>query len=95
MINKIILTVSPIFSILPKSAAAIESWMYNVAKRLDMKTESFVYEMMGIVLILLLISIVKLSIKFGKCIQGYFKKWTRLDPYSYADRIVKLNINFL
>ncbi|MCV5434054.1 UDP-glucose--(glucosyl)LPS alpha-1,2-glucosyltransferase, partial [Escherichia coli] len=35
MIKKIIFTVTPIFSIPPKGAAAVETWIYQVAKRLS------------------------------------------------------------
>lgn len=37
MINKIVFTVTPIYSIPPKSAAAVESWIYHVAKRLEIE----------------------------------------------------------
>lgn len=33
MIKKIIFTVTPIFSIPPKGAAAVETWIYQVAKK--------------------------------------------------------------
>lgn len=33
MIDKLVLTVTPIFSIPPRSAAAVETWMYQVAQR--------------------------------------------------------------
>ncbi|EBK9580833.1 TPA: UDP-glucose--(glucosyl)LPS alpha-1,2-glucosyltransferase, partial [Salmonella enterica subsp. enterica serovar Typhimurium] len=35
MIKKIIFTVTPIFSIPPRGAAAVETWIYQVAKRLS------------------------------------------------------------
>lgn len=33
MVDKIIFTVTPIFSVPPRSAAAVETWMYQVAQR--------------------------------------------------------------
>ncbi len=33
MIDKLIFTVTPIFSIPPRGAAAVETWIYQVAKR--------------------------------------------------------------
>ena len=33
MVDKIIFTVTPIFSIPPRGAAAVETWMYQVAQR--------------------------------------------------------------
>lgn len=95
MIKKAIFTVTPIFSIPPKSAAAVESWMYNVAKRLDIESRIICIQNDGYSAH----SVVNKNcaidrIKFGKIYTRLFKKWTRLDPYSYADRIVKLKRDF-
>lgn len=96
MINKMIFTVTPIFSIPPKSAAAVESWMYNVAKRLEIENRIVCIQNQGYS------SYSKVNdkcaierIKFGKIYTRLFKKWTRLDPYSYADRIVKIKRKFV
>lgn len=95
MINKIILTVSPIFSIPPKSAAAIESWMYNVAKRLDIENRIVCIRNDGYSAHSVVNKYCEIErIKFGKVYTRLFKKWTRLDPYSYADRIVKIKHQF-
>ncbi|HHR5805887.1 TPA: glycosyltransferase [Providencia alcalifaciens] len=95
MIKKAIFTVTPIYSIPPKSAAAVESWMYNVAKRLDIESRIICIQNEGYSAH----SIVNKNcaidrIKFGRIYTRLFKKWTRIDPYSYADRIVKLKRNF-
>ncbi len=95
MINKIVLTVSPIFSIPPKSAAAIESWMYNVAKRLDIENRIVCIQNDGYSKHSVVNKHCEIErIKFGKVYTRLFKKWTRLDPYSYADRIVKIKHQF-
>lgn len=95
MINKIVLTVSPIFSIPPKSAAAIESWMYNVAKRLDIENRIVCIQNDGYSAHSVVNEHCEIErIKFGKVYTRLFKKWTRLDPYSYADRIVKIKHQF-
>lgn len=95
MINKIVLTVSPIFSIPPKSAAAIESWMYNVAKRLDIENRIVCIQNEGYSSHSIVNKNCEIErIKFGKVYTRLFKKWTRLDPYSYADRIVKIKHKF-
>ncbi|MTC22311.1 MULTISPECIES: glycosyltransferase [unclassified Providencia] len=95
MIKKAIFTVTPIYSIPPKSAAAVESWMYNVAKRLDIESRIICIQNEGYSAH----SVVNKNcaidrIKFGRIYTRLFKKWTRIDPYSYADRIVKLKRNF-
>lgn len=95
MIDKIILTVTPIFSIPPKSAAAIESWMYNVAKRLDIENRIVCIRNDGYSAHSVVNEHCEIErIKFGKVYTRLFKKWTRLDPYSYADRIVKIKHQF-
>ncbi len=95
MIKKVIFTVTPIFSIPPKSAAAVESWMYNVAKRLVIENRIICIQNDGYS------SREEVNkncvierIKFGKVYTRLFKKWTRLDPYSYADRIIKVKRQF-
>ncbi|WP_224059613.1 glycosyltransferase [Providencia alcalifaciens] len=95
MIKKAIFTVTPIYSIPPRSAAAVESWMYNVAKRLDIESRIICIQNEGYSAH----SVVNKNcaidrIKFGRIYTRLFKKWTRIDPYSYADRIVKLKRNF-
>ena len=95
MIKKAIFTVSPIFSIPPKSAAAIESWMYNVAKRLEIENRIICIQNEGYSSHSVVNENCEIDrIKFGKIYTRLFKKWTRLDPYSYADRIVKIKRQF-
>lgn len=95
MIKKAIFTVTPIFSIPPKSAAAVESWMYNVAKRLDIENRIICIQNEGYTSHSDVNDNCAIErIKFGKIYTRLFKKWTRLDPYSYADRIVKIKRQF-
>ena len=80
MIKKAIFTVTPIYSIPPKSAAAVESWMYNVAKRLDIESRIICIQNEGYSAH----SIVNKNcaidrIKFGRIYTRLFKKWTRID----------------
>ncbi|MTC74083.1 glycosyltransferase [Providencia sp. wls1919] len=95
MIKKAIFTVTPIYSIPPKSAAAVESWMYNVAKRLDIESRIICIQNEGYSAHSAVNKNCAIDrIKFGRIYTRLFKKWTRIDPYSYADRIVKLKRNF-
>ncbi|MDV5227307.1 glycosyltransferase [Providencia rettgeri] len=96
MVNKIIFTVTPIYSIPPKSAAAVESWMYNVAKRLEIDNRIICIQNEGYSSYSDVNSYCAIErIKFGKIYTRLFKKWTRLDPYSYADRIVRIKNKFV
>lgn len=95
MINKIVFTVTPIYSIPPKSAAAVESWIYHVAKRLEIENRIVCIQNEGYSHYSEVNEKCSIErIKFGKIYTRLFKKWTRLDPYSYADRIVKIKRKF-
>lgn len=95
MINKIIFTVTPIYSIPPKSAAAIESWMYNVAKRLEIENRIVCIQNKGYSNYAYVNEKCAIErIKFGRIYTRVFKKWTRIDPYSYADRILNIKRKF-
>lgn len=43
MIDKLVLTVTPIFSIPPRGAAAVEIWMYQVARRTKTTKQNRLY----------------------------------------------------
>lgn len=95
MINKIIFTVTPIYSIPPKSAAAVESWMYNVARRINIENKIVCICNEGYSRYSYINNNCSIErIKFSKIYTRLFKKWTRLDPYSYADRILKVAHSF-
>ena len=95
MLKKIIFTVTPIFSIPPRGAAAVETWMYQVAKRLSVqnrivciKNEGYsdfdrVNENCSIH-----------RIGFSKVYKRIFQKWSRLDPLPYSQRILNVKNNF-
>ncbi|MEQ4671117.1 glycosyltransferase [Providencia manganoxydans] len=95
MINKIIITVTPIYSIPPKTAAAVESWMYNVGRRLEIDNRIVCIQNEGYSSHSDVNGYCAIErIKFGKIYTRLFKKWTRLDPYSYADRIINIKKKF-
>lgn len=95
MIDKIIFTVTPIYSIPPRGAAAVETWMYQVAQRTKfpnrivcIKNEgysdySYVNERCSIH-----------RIGFSSVYKRIFQKWTRLDPLPYSKRILKVAEKF-
>lgn len=95
MIDKIIFTVTPIYSIPPRGAAAVETWMYQVAQRTKfpnrivcIKNEgysdySYVNEKCSIH-----------RIGFSSVYKRIFQKWTRLDPLPYSKRILKVAEKF-
>lgn len=43
MIDKLVLTVTPIFSISPRGAAAVEIWMYQIARRTKTTKQNRLY----------------------------------------------------
>ncbi|EKA7108553.1 lipopolysaccharide N-acetylglucosaminyltransferase [Salmonella enterica] len=95
MIDKLVLTVTPIFSIPPRGAAAVETWMYQVAQRTRIpnriaciKEEGYtdfspVSEQCSIH-----------RIGFSRVYKRLFQKWTRLDPLPYAQRILNIAKDF-
>lgn len=89
MIKKIIFTVTPIFSIPPKGAAAVETWIYQVAKRLSMSATIACIRNEGYP------TYTKVNDKcdihyigFSRIYKRLFQKWTRLDPVPYSQRIL-------
>ncbi|WET40762.1 lipopolysaccharide N-acetylglucosaminyltransferase [Citrobacter enshiensis] len=95
MIDKIIFTVTPIFSIPPRGAAAVETWMYQVAQTtripnriVCIKNEGYtdysrVNENCSIH-----------RIGFSRIYKRIFQKWTRLDPLPYSQRILNVAKDF-
>lgn len=91
MIKKIIFTVTPIFSIPPRSAAAVETWIYQVAKRLSIPNAIACIKNAGYP------EYNKINdncdihyIGFSKVYKRLFQKWTRLDPLPYSQRILNI-----
>lgn len=89
MIKKIIFTVTPIFSIPPKGAAAVETWIYQVAKRLSIPATIACIRNDGYP------TYTKVNdncdihyIGFSRVYKRLFQKWTRLDPVPYSQRIL-------
>ena len=89
MIKKIIFTVTPIFSIPPKGAAAVETWIYQVAKRLSIPVTIACIRNEGYP------TYTKVNdhcdihyIGFSRVYKRLFQKWTRLDPVPYSQRIL-------
>lgn len=89
MIKKIMFTVTPIFSIPPKGAAAVETWIYQVAKRLSMSATIACIRNEGYP------TYTKVNDKcdihyigFSRIYKRLFQKWTRLDPVPYSQRIL-------
>lgn len=90
MIKKIIFTVTPIFSIPPRGAAAVETWIYQVAKRLSIPNAIACIKNAGYP------EYNKINdncdihyIGFSKVYKRLFQKWTRLDPLPYSQREIK------
>lgn len=95
MVDKIIFTVTPIFSIPPRSAAAVETWMYQVGQRTGIpnriaciKNEDYS-------------DFLKVNdhcsvhrIGFSRLYKRLFQKWTRLDPLPYSQRILNIAKDF-
>lgn len=89
MIKKIIFTVTPIFSIPPKGSAAVETWIYQVAKRLSIPVTIACIRNEGYP------TYTKVNdhcdihyIGFSRVYKRLFQKWTRLDPVPYSQRIL-------
>lgn len=91
MIKKIIFTVTPIFSIPPRGAAAVETWIYQVAKRLSIPSAIACIKNAGYP------EYNKINdncdihyIGFSKVYKRLFQKWTRLDPLPYSQRVLNI-----
>ncbi|MGP3593808.1 lipopolysaccharide N-acetylglucosaminyltransferase [Vagococcus sp. WN89Y] len=95
MIKKIVLTVTPIFSIPPKGAAAVESWMYNVAQRLAYKNKIVCIKNEGYSDFSEVNKNCSIHrIGFSRVYKRLFQKWTRLDPLPYSQRIINIKKQF-
>ncbi|MHA8111635.1 lipopolysaccharide N-acetylglucosaminyltransferase [Kosakonia cowanii] len=95
MIRKVVLTVTPIYSIPPRGAAAVESWMYNVAQRMSYENKIVCirndgYEEYSEVSEKCSIH----RIGFSRLYKRIFQKWTRLDPVPYSQRILNIKNKF-
>lgn len=95
MIDKIIFTVTPIFSIPPRGAAAVETWMYQVAQRTTISNRIVCIKNEGYSDY----SVVNANcsihrIGFSRIYKRIFQKWTRLDPLPYAQRILNIARDF-
>lgn len=89
MIKKIIFTVTPIFSIPPKGAAAVETWIYQVAKRLSIPTTIACIRNDGYPTYTRVNDNCDIHyIGFSRLYKRIFQKWTRLDPVPYSQRIL-------
>ncbi|EAU0100768.1 lipopolysaccharide N-acetylglucosaminyltransferase [Salmonella enterica] len=95
MVDKIILTVTPIFSIPPRSAAAVETWMYQVAKRTKIPNRIVCIREEGypdFTTVNERCSIHRIG--FSRIYKRIFQKWTRLDPIPYSQRILNIAKDF-
>lgn len=91
MIKKIIFTVTPIFSIPPRSAAAVETWIYQVAKRLSIPNSIACIKNTGYPEYNRVNDNCDIHyISFSKIYKRLFQKWTRLDPLPYSQRILNI-----
>lgn len=89
MIKKIIFTVTPIFSIPPKGAAAVETWIYQVAKRLSIPATIACIRNDGYPIYTKVNDNCDIHyIGFSRVYKRLFQKWTRLDPVPYSQRIL-------
>ena len=74
MVDKIIFTVTPIFSIPPRGAAAVETWMYQVAQRTNFPNRIVCIKNPGYSNTpLLMIIVVFIGLDSVAYISGYFK----------------------
>lgn len=95
MIKKIVFTVTPIFSIPPRGAAAVETWIYQVAKRLSISNAIACIKNPDYP------DFYKVNdncnihyIGFSKLYKRIFQKWTRLDPLPYSKRILDVRDSY-
>lgn len=91
MIKKIVFTVTPIFSIPPRGAAAVEMWIYQVAKRLSISNTIACIRNDGYPEYAEINSGSNIYyIGFSRLYKRIFQKWTRLDPLPYSQRILNV-----
>lgn len=95
MIKKIVFTVTPIFSIPPRGAAAVESWMYHVATRTSFQNKIVCIKNEGYNRYDKINENCSIHrIHFSRIYKRIFQKWTRLDPIPYSQRILKIKYGF-
>ncbi|EDQ6133410.1 lipopolysaccharide N-acetylglucosaminyltransferase [Salmonella enterica subsp. enterica] len=95
MVDKIIFTVTPIFSIPPRSAAAVETWMYQVAQRTSIPNRIACIKNEGYSDFLKVNDHCSVHrIGFSRLYKRLFQKWTRLDPLPYSQRILNIAKDF-
>lgn len=95
MIDKLVLTVTPIFSIPPRGAAAVETWMYQVAQRTKIPNRIACIKNEGYSDFLKVNDHCSVHrIGFSRLYKRLFQKWTRLDPLPYSQRILNIAKDF-
>lgn len=95
MIDKVIFTVTPIFSIPPRGAAAVETWMYQVAQRTCIPNRLVCIKNEGYTDFTPVNDNCSIHrIGFSRIYKRIFQKWTRLDPLPYSQRILNVAKNF-
>lgn len=95
MVDKIIFTVTPIFSIPPRSAAAVETWMYQVGQRTGIPNRIACIKNEGYSDFLKVNDHCSVHrIGFSRLYKRLFQKWTRLDPLPYSQRILNIAKDF-
>ncbi|EIO0925422.1 lipopolysaccharide N-acetylglucosaminyltransferase, partial [Salmonella enterica subsp. enterica serovar Typhimurium] len=95
MIDKLVLTVTPIFSIPPRGAAAVETWMYQVAQRTKIQNRIACIKNEGYSDFLKVNDHCSVHrIGFSRLYKRLFQKWTRLDPLPYSQRILNIAKDF-
>ena len=95
MVDKIIFTVTPIYSIPPRGAAAVETWMDQVAQRTSIPNRIVCIKNEGYTDFTQVndrCSIYRIG--FSRIYKRIFQKWTRLDPSPYSKRILKIAKDF-
>lgn len=95
MVDKIIFTVTPIFSIPPRGAAAVETWMYQVAQRTTIPNRIVCIKNEGYSDYTQVNDNCSIHrIGFSRVYKRIFQKWTRLDPLPYSQRILNIAKHF-
>lgn len=95
MVDKIIFTVTPIFSIPPRGAAAVETWMYQIAQRTTIPNRIVCIKNEGYSDYTQVNDNCSIHrIGFSRVYKRIFQKWTRLDPLPYSQRILNIAKDF-
>ncbi|EJI3336849.1 glycosyltransferase [Escherichia coli] len=95
MVDKIIFTVTPIFSIPPRGAAAVETWMYQVAQRTNFPNRIVCIKNPGYSNYTFVNDNCSIHrVGFSRIYKRLFQKWTRLDPLPYSQRILNIAHDF-